>query len=192
MNRILPILLCCLLGQAGGVAKANNSWERQDRCRLLSHRYGDGDSFYVQLKDGRERVFRLYFVDAPETDDSLVERIQDQADYWNIRQTDVLKLGHEASKLTSRVLKGKTFTVYTRWEDARGRGTHKRFFAWVVVDERYLSEILVEAGLARIYGKPADRPDRISSKSLRRRYQKLEKEARRKKRGAWGLGTRDH
>lgn len=35
--------------------------------------------------DGEERIFRLYFVDAPESALTYPERLQEQAEYFGIR-----------------------------------------------------------------------------------------------------------
>ena len=50
--------------------------------------------------------------------------------------------------------------MYTRKEDARGRG-HRRYYALVKARGKYLSLALVEAGLARVYGWRTDLPDGI-------------------------------
>src|SRR5262245_59278412 len=43
-------------------------WETLKGCHLMTDKYRDGDSFHVNYS-GKEFVFRLYFVDAPEMGD---------------------------------------------------------------------------------------------------------------------------
>ncbi len=67
-----------------------------------------------------------------------------------------IEIGHEASEFTKRAL-GKPFTIYTRWRRALGRSAIWRYYAIVVTaDGRDLNELLVSAGLARIYGRQYD------------------------------------
>ena len=45
-------------------------WTIYEHCRLITNPSNDGDSFHVRV--GRNHyIFRLYFVDAPETDTSF-------------------------------------------------------------------------------------------------------------------------
>ena len=46
-----------------------------DNCVLVMNRFSDGDSFHVSAK-GKEYIFRLYFVDAPETDAEYPKRVK--------------------------------------------------------------------------------------------------------------------
>ena len=68
-------------------------WETLDNCKLVTNEAMDGDSFHL-LHDGREYLIRLYFVDAPEEDATLRDRIQDQAAYFGINVGDVTRAGH--------------------------------------------------------------------------------------------------
>ncbi|MEM7395334.1 MAG: hypothetical protein AAF492_23630, partial [Verrucomicrobiota bacterium] len=113
-------------------ALAANKWEVWERCTLYEDEYAnDGDSFKVRKENATYvYVLRLYFVDAPETEDSFPERVKEQADYWGITEKQALKLGKEASKFTKKFL-SKPFTVYTRKEDARGRGKKNRYYCMI-------------------------------------------------------------
>jgi endonuclease YncB( thermonuclease family) len=152
-------------------------------ARLIPNRGNDGDSFHVEV-GRREKVFRLYFVDAPETDDSIPGRLAEQAEYWGVDRARALALGREAKAFSENFLK-KGFTVYTRWEDAMGRGDKKRYFAVIRVGETDLSEALVRAGLARRYGKAVETPDGKSPRAYRAVLATAEGEARRSGTGAW-------
>lgn len=77
--------LCTVSGQQ--LRDADNpqgKWEVLTGCRLSTNGVSDGDSFMVAHK-ARDYIFRLYYVDAPETDTALDSRVEDQAAYFNIR-----------------------------------------------------------------------------------------------------------
>lgn len=160
-----------------------NGWTVLENCRLLRRGGNDGDSFHV-LHEGKEYIFRLYYVDAPETNESYPERVREQAEYFNLDEHDALRLGKEAARFTERILSRGPFTVVTRWEDARGNSRLPRHFGLVVTEQGDLDELLMAEGLVRLYGMRAD------GSYGSRKYQtlkKLEQEARRERVGAWGI-----
>jgi DNA uptake protein ComE-like DNA-binding protein len=185
--RIL-LLLLCLLGLGSRLQaedKVEGEWEVLTGCRLQDAFYNDGDSFSV--KCGSETYsFRLYFVDALETSNTYMDRIRAQADYFSIQAEDVTDAGDLATKFTQKLLRG-SFTVITRWEDARGSRYHKRYYALIQKNDQYLSSELVNAGLARIYGMPTKSkwPSGMSTSAYQSRLKKYEREAKREKRGIW-------
>jgi endonuclease YncB( thermonuclease family) len=87
-----------------------------------------GDSFHVLLRDHKEVIFRLYFVDTPEEERVYADRIAEQAAYFGISADAVLAVGHEASEFTKRTL-AKPFTTHTRWRRALGRIAIRRLSA---------------------------------------------------------------
>ena len=151
---------------------------------MIQNPFNDGDSFHVSHGD-RHYLFRLCYVDAPETENSLPERVSEQAAYWEIDRKIALEIGRKAARFTREKL-SEGFTVYTRFKDAKGRSDRKRYFAMIRVGDEYLSMSLVENGLARIYGYRPDLPDGTRWKEYRARLLKAEKEARREGRGGWG------
>lgn len=159
-------------------------WEVLDRCRLITNAVVDGDSFQA-THEGRDYSFRLYFVDAPEADTELKDRLQDQAAYFGIGVGDVPRAGELAAKFTREKLSGREFTVITRWQNALGRGRLARFYGEVVVDGKNLGEELVAHGLARIYGLKANRSDGTRSTTVINTLKNLELTAREQKRGVW-------
>ena len=165
-------------------AGAAERWKTYEQCRLdESYASNDGDSFLVQC--GRRRyLFRLYFVDAPETDESFPERVQEQADYWGLDRARVLALGAEARRFTATFLK-QPFTVRTKWDDARGRSDRQRYFAVVESDGRSLAAELVAAGLARVYGAATALPDGTPAAACWKALRRAEAEARKAGLGAW-------
>ena len=148
----------------------------------------DGDSFKV-IHKGREYIFRLYFVDTPEADASLKERVEDQAAYFGISITNIPRGGRWAGDFTRQKLTGRDFTVVTRWQNAMGRSTLARFYCIVLVQGENLAEKLVEAGWARIYGPRANWPDGPRSATFINKLKNLEIAAREQRRGMWDEKT---
>ena len=166
-----------------GPSAGSNKWETLGHCRLLEKGWRDGDSFHVQKGD-REYVFRLYFVDAPETDFDHPDRVKEQAAYFGLNAAQTLEVGRDASRFTGRQLSGE-FTVITRWENARGQGNLTRYYGIVMADGKNLSAELVRNGLARIEGKMTSWPGGPIATEFVRELKKLEQEAKDQHRGAW-------
>jgi endonuclease YncB( thermonuclease family) len=151
------------------------------------HRANDGDSFHIDW-NGETHVFRLYFVDCPETSDRYPDRLDYQARYFGIEnRRDVMALGREARSFTQKLLESQPFEVWTRWESVMDSD---RIHAFIRFPDKqpggtWLCEALVEAGLARIYTLPADLPDGTPKAAFRNHLRSLEREAKRKQAGAW-------
>jgi len=76
---------------------------------------------------------------------------------------------------------------YTRWRRALGRSALWRYYAIVITsDGKDLNELLVSAGLARIYGTRTPLPDGRDSREYLAHLRELEAEEKAAKRGAWG------
>lgn len=186
------MVLSCLLGIAlcptplllGQQKSSDAKWEVLDGCRLVTNGIADGDSFRVH-HDGREYIFRLYFVDAPEADATLTERAKDQAAYFGISPNDIPRAGRLASQFTRETLSGADVTVITRWQNALGRSSLARFYAVVLVNGKNLAEELVARGHARIDGLRANWPDGPRSTTFINKLKNLELTAREQKRGVW-------
>jgi competence ComEA-like helix-hairpin-helix protein len=165
-------------------AQPGGKWETLEHCELVTNALADGDSFHV-LHSGREYVFRLYFVDAPEKDPTLTERIQDQAAYFGVAPESVTRAGVLAARFTRGQLTGTNFTVLTRWQNAMGRSSLARFYAVVLIGQANLAEELVAHGLARIYGLHANFPGGPRSTTFVNQLKHLELTAREKQLGVW-------
>ena len=150
---------------------------------LASNESNDGDSFHAKYRR-REYIFRLYFVDTPETDSEIDERVAEQAKYWGISEKAAIRLGHQAAQFTQKFLENG-FTIYTQFEDARGRSAKERFYAQVKVGERDLAEELVRHGLARLVGQDTDLSDGTRATTFWWRLKTAEREAKRNHRGAF-------
>lgn len=160
-----------------------DKWRVFDDCALVPNESNDGDSFHVKYRR-REYIFRLFFVDTPETDNRIDERVAEQAKYWGVSEKAAIRLGHKAAKFTQKFLENG-FTVYTQFDDARGRSEKERFYAQVKVGERDLAEELVRNGLARIFGQDTDLLDGTRATTFWWRLKTAEREAKRNQLGAF-------
>jgi endonuclease YncB( thermonuclease family) len=180
---VFPAIFCLVRPGFGWDNKVK-PWEKLEDCRIVDSFGNDGDSFHVMHK-GKEYVFRICFADCPETSMTYPQRIKEQADWWGIKDTDVVKAGHDATDFTMKLLKGKTFTAYTKHKDARGNSKLGREFVMIRVGQSFLSEALVKAGLARSYGYAVATPDGDSRNDYRHKLDLLEKKAKQDHVGGW-------
>lgn len=181
----MPVVLALpLTAQQRAGQSSSSKWEVLDDCKLASDASLDGDSFHVQHGD-REYIFRLYFVDAPETDERLRQRIEDQAAYFGVSTNDVPAAGRIAAEFTRQKLGTNGFTVMTRWQNAMGRSSLARFYAMVFVHDENLAEQLVANGLARIHGYRANWPGGPRSSTFISQLKNQELGARENKLGLW-------
>lgn len=164
--------------------------------RLDTSHYGnDGDSFKVKHKDGVTE-FRLYYVDTAESKykeyrdgNNNGKRLDEQGAYFGgIDREKTAKVGSVAKAYVLKLLEKAPFTVATKWENVYGPD---RKYCFVIVDfegeKRYLHEILVAKGLARIHTKPSPLPDSTSSSRQRSHLKAMEAEAKAAGVGAWSL-----
>jgi DNA uptake protein ComE-like DNA-binding protein len=181
---IRPLLIAFLL--AAGIA---NSFAHSPLVTLQGGHYlikrpNDGDSFHVSV-EGHEYIFRLYFVDAPETSAEFRDRVEEQAKYFGVTVDQVLEVGDLAKQFTREKLT-EPFLVRTCWEDAGGRSRMQRFYAFVQTRTGDLGEQLVENGLARSHPATA-RPEGLTSAAAEwQKLMALEQKAKREKVGGWG------
>ncbi|HMO04325.1 MAG TPA: thermonuclease family protein [Kiritimatiellia bacterium] len=167
-------------------AEAAKRWRRYDGCTIIEHNANDGDSFHVRVNK-RRYLFRLYWVDAPETDNSVPERVIEQAAYFGISTQDAIKYGKLASKFAADFMKDG-FTVHTKFADAMGRSARDRDYAIIEKDGKFLHIELVRAGLARIHGFQEVSDEMPAATTMRMRIKSAEAEAKKERRGAWSQG----
>ena len=156
-------------------------------CRLIANPANDGDSFHVSAGE-KEYLFRLYLVDAPETDEMTPRRLIEQAKYFSITVPQAIEVGQAAKDFTQEKL-SQPFTVFTHMSDAMGQSRLERFYAFVETKEGDLGEQLVRNGLARSYGFKTAPPGLTSSRIEVEKLQQFEDEAKREKIGAWGVNA---
>lgn len=160
-----------------------SAYETFPGCRLEDHRGNDGDSFHVRLPDGRVEQFRLYYVDAPESQfrtyaggRSNHDRIRDQAADMGLTDEQAVAIGQQAKLRVRELLSAAPFVLHTRWDDPFG---DRRYHAFVQpAGGPWLHETLVREGLARIHTKPADLPDGTPVKTRLSQLRELEAAAK--------------
>lgn len=169
------------------VAPARGPWLEWKDCRLEENDSNDGDSFHVKA-GGKEYILRLYLVDAPESDTGFPTRVAEQGKYFGITSAQSVQLGEAAAKFVSEKL-AKPFAVRTSKQNAMGRSSSPRFYAFVQTSEGDLGELLVANGLARVHGVAPGASPSLSPKEMKANLRRLEAEAKRLKVGGWGVAT---
>jgi endonuclease YncB( thermonuclease family) len=174
LSAILANTVCSLYVQAN---PPGEGWQILEDVVLVDHRNNDGDSFRVNWG---EKVFvvRLYFVDAPESKPTLRERVAEQAAYFGITSEQAVEVGRAASDFVLGMLREKSFTVTTRWQNYPDR-----VYGFVTVDGRDLGEMLIENGLGRNHGQTV----RGMTDMVRAKLAGIEAEAKEARRGAWAI-----
>src|SRR5438552_2195048 len=168
-------------------ASARDDWMVLENCRLIPNPANDGDSFHVSA-GAKEYIFRLYLVDAPETDEMTPRRLVEQAKYFGITVPQAIEAGRGAKEFTREKL-SEPFTVFTRMSDAMGQSKIERFYAFVKTRDGDLGEQWSRNGLARNYGYKAVPPGLKSVRAELAKLQQLENQARQEKIGAWGINA---
>lgn len=163
------------------------------RATIQQSYQNDGDSFWIDLPDGSPVQYRLYFADAPETKKKSYrdggnnyKRVRQQAAYFRITDEQSLAVGQEAKEYVQKLLESHPFEIHTNHERVYNSA---REYAFVEVSlpsgDRWLHELLVEKGLARIHTKGAKLPDGTLPKAQKSRLLELEKSAKHQRVGAW-------
>jgi DNA uptake protein ComE-like DNA-binding protein len=168
-------------------ARESKDWIVLENCRLISNPANDGDSFHAS-SGAREYIFRLYMVDAPETDAMNPARLVEQAKYLAITVPQAIEVGQAAKEFTREKL-SEPFTVFTRMSDAMGHSKLERFYAFVQTKDGDLGEQLVRNGLARNYGFKAIPPGLRNSRLEVEKLQQFEDEAKQERIGGWGVSA---
>jgi len=168
-------------------ARASKDWIVLENCRLVSNSANDGDSFHVS-SGAREYIFRLYMVDAPETDAMNPARLIEQAKYFAVSVPQAIEVGQAAKEFTREKL-SRSFTVFTRMSDAMGHSKLERFYAFVQTKDGDLGEQLVRNGLARNYGFKAVPPGLRNAQLEVEKLQQFEDDAKREGIGGWGVNA---
>src|SRR5438270_2842220 len=179
-------VLCAALVDVGARSESED-WIVLENCRLIPNPANDGDSFHVSA-GAKEYIFRLYLVDAPETDEMTPGRLVEQAKYFGIGVPQAIEVGQAAKEFTREKL-SEPFTVFTHMSDAMGQSRLERFYAFVQTKDGDLGEQLVRNGLARNYGFKGVPPGLENSRLEIQKLQQFEDEARREKIGGWGVSA---
>jgi endonuclease YncB( thermonuclease family) len=189
----LPAFAAAWLAAAG--AAEGKAWREYTGCKLLDNPANDGDSFHVTIGSlksakAKHKLLRLYFVDTPESEGSLPDRLELQRKYWGLADAqEVIHYGKMAHHFTEEFLKDG-FTVYSKLDDALGRSKMDRDTALVVnAKGEDLATALVRNGLARVGGFSADLREleayKCTADQFYARLKKAEKEAKKERKGCW-------
>ena len=174
-------------------------YEVYRNCTLAEARNNDGDSFVVRLPSGKQAIFRLYFVDTPESafrsyagGETNHQRIADQAaEMGHITPEQAVEIGKVGKHFTLELLASRPFTLYTRWDSPFH---DDRYHAHLEVQQdrktRWIDELLIERGLARLKTKPADLPDGTPAAKHLAHLRDLERAAKQARRGVWSFRTK--
>ncbi len=191
---MLRLLYCFLLITLSLDARAFKEFVIIKNCELEKDKFtNDGDSFKVRLggDKGKLMVVRLYGVDCMETNDRedyMKARLREQGFYFGVQGKDdnfkvTLKLGKGATSIVEKALQ-KPFTIKTKHVNAMGK--QLRYYAYVITaDGKDLGELLVNAGLARIYGRADDLPNALMPYEYRNKLEIKEILAIKARVGAW-------
>ena len=172
---------------AVGAREGSKDWIVLENCRLIENPANDGDSFHASAGE-KEYLFRLYMVDAPETDEIKPGRLVEQAKYFAITVPQAIEVGRAAKEFAREKL-SEPFTVFTRMSDAMGSSNLERVYAFVQTKDGDLGEQLVRNGLARNHGRKATPPGLKDSRSEVEKLQQFEDAARQEKIGGWGVNA---
>jgi len=175
-------------------SERTRGYETYRNCTLVSDRSNDADSFRILFPDGRKEIVRLYFVDSPESDfrtyrggETNHRRIREQAGALGvITPEQAVDIGKKAKEFTLKYLAESPFTIYTKWDSPFH---DRRYHAFVEIPfngkTRFLHELLVEEGYARIHTKGAKLPDGTSENTQKQQLLQLQRTAKSAKTGVW-------
>jgi len=178
---VVTLVLCIALGPSS--AAERRKWITLTDCRYVSAKDNDGDSFRVRCGTS-EFNLRLYFVDTPETNLRYPERTREQSEYFGVTLDETMEAGRKAKDIVQAMLQ-EPFVVWTRWASAAGRGRETRYYAFVEMGGKNLTEVLVSQGLARTKGVIVKLPTGEKAKAYVERLEALEGEARQRRLGIW-------
>ena len=184
---VAAVAALCIAAVDLGAREGSREWIVLENCRLIVNPANDGDSFHASARE-KEYIFRLYMIDAPETDELNPARLIEQAKYFAITVPQAIEVGQAAKDFTREKL-SEPFTVFTRMSGAMGRSRMERFYAFVRTKDGDLGEQLVRNGLARNYGFKAAPPGLENSRVEVEKLQQFEDEAKQEKIGGWGVGV---
>ena len=175
-----------------GTGVSERGFGRIDGAKLVANESNGGDRFLVSHYD-KQYHFRLYSVNCPEhpvggtweADD--LDRLKAEAAYWGITLEQSAQVGIDAAAMVANLFKASSnpVTFYTKWEETAP--AVDRFKAFCKIGDRFLSEILVENGLAQVSEQTTALPDGRGADDFRKHLKSLEAEAKAKRRGAWGF-----
>ena len=178
-------------GEALGWFFLMHPGDQVDEVRIL---VGDGSSNGTSMLASRRVRITAGAASAAGTDDDAPEWVArmkrldaaaQQADYFGVTMDEVTRGGAKARDYVQSVLASRVFSIHTRHASAQGRAKTIRYYGLVVVENRYLHEILLGEGLARNVGAKVALPTGEKSKEYAAALGVVEERARLQRRGLW-------
>lgn len=162
------------------------------KAQLVDVPGNQADTLRIHLPDG-DYVFAHYFVHALDASAEHLDRVNETAVFFGRVSNDaVIATGKEAMAYVSDLLKHHPFMVLTRFEKAP-EGKYYGLI-WVEYEKdkwKYLSELLVRHGYARIGGVTTPLPNtKITDDDYLQLLQVQAKYARQNKMGIWAKGRK--
>ncbi len=158
------------------------------KAKLVDVPANQADTLRIHLPDG-DHVFAHYFVHALDNSAEHLDRVHETAVFFGRVSNDaVITTGREAMAYVTDLLKNHQFMVLTRWERAPEAGAYYGLI-WVEYEKdkwKYLSELLVRHGYARIAGVTTPLPNtKVNEDDYIQLLQSAAKYARQNKLGIW-------
>lgn len=158
------------------------------KVKLVDVPANQADTLRIHLPDG-DHVFVHYFVHALDNSAEHLDRVHETAVFFGRVSNDaVIATGKEAMAYVTDLLKNRPFMVLTRWEKAPEAGRYYGLI-WVEYEPgkwKYLSELLVRHGYARIAGVTTPLPNtKVNEDDYIQLLQSGAKYARQNKLGIW-------
>lgn len=158
------------------------------KVQLVDAAANQADTLRIHLPDG-DHVFVHYFIRALDNSAEHLDRVNETAVYFGRVSNDaVINTGKEAMAYVTDLLKSHAFMVLTRFEKAPQAGSFYGLI-WVEYEKgkwKYLSELLVRHGYARIGGVTTPLPNtKVNEDDYLQVLQGAAKFARQNKMGIW-------
>jgi endonuclease YncB( thermonuclease family) len=103
VSALIAVAVLWTAGLDAAARDRSKEWIVLKHCRLIPNPANDGDSFHMS-SGTKEYLFRLYLVDAPETDEMVPRRLVDQAKYFGITLPQTFEVGRAAKEFTREKL----------------------------------------------------------------------------------------
>lgn len=159
-------------------------------CRMVTDAGNDGDTVLCRTESGKMHRFTLYWADAPETGAPAAPYAQK----FEISEDSVTTVATDAADMVQRLIGAVPFHVYTAWK----KGAGDSMLAYIYYEDgrgerQNLSQTMIRQGLAviepceAIFPETGQLPSGGTPGQILEILQKVQADAREKKRGAWGI-----
>ncbi|MBW9221259.1 thermonuclease family protein [Methanothermococcus sp. SCGC AD-155-M21] len=180
------IVLSITTGCIDGVYNKDSSGYTNPYDFINSHEHingkiikvSDGDTIWIQCKNGSKYKIRLLGVDTPET-----YKKNNPHEYYTYDNTPITNItylkvwGHKATEYAKNKLENREVIIVFDKKSPK-KDSYGRYLAYVFVNGEDFNEDLIEYGYARVY---------LSDFELLDRYLEEEKHAKKNKVGLWNI-----